>query len=192
VPSEPAQLAAEVNRGKDLFAQNCAGCHGVEGRGDGFVAPVLFRKPKDLSTTRFSLKLLSQVLWNGKRGTAMPSWRGLPPADRAALAVYVQSLHPPVGPETALGQPTDQGAKAFLLNCTPCHGEAGDGTGANAAKLFPKPANFKLKQPDAGYIFQVLNDGILGTAMPSWKDQLSESDRRALADFVRSLFEERR
>jgi cytochrome c oxidase cbb3-type subunit 2/cytochrome c oxidase cbb3-type subunit I/II len=36
---------------------------------------------------------------------------------------------------------------------------------------------------------KVLRDGIPGTAMPSWKDQISESDREALAAFVRSLYE---
>jgi mono/diheme cytochrome c family protein len=188
LPADPAPLAAEVKRAENLFVQNCAGCHGVDGRGDGFVAPVLFRKPKNLAATRFSLTLLSQVLWNGKRGTAMPSWRGLSQLDRAALAAYVQALHPPAKPERRSPQSVEQGAKVFMQNCAPCHGEAGDGNGANAANLFPRPANFKLKQPDSDYLLQVLNHGIPGTAMPTWKDQITELDRRALADFVRSLF----
>jgi mono/diheme cytochrome c family protein len=44
-------------------------------------------------------------------------------------------------------------------------------------------------QPDADLILQLLRDGIPGTAMPSWKEQLPESDRAAIADFVRSLYE---
>ena len=150
---------------------------------------MLLRKPKNLATTRYSLTLLSQVLWNGKPGTAMPSWRGLPESDRVALAAYIQTLHRAAGSEIVSEKPNQQGASIFLLNCAPCHGEAGDGKGATAVNLLPKPANFKLKQPNADYLLQVLIDGIPGTAMPSWKDQIPASDRTALAEFVRSLFE---
>jgi cytochrome c oxidase cbb3-type subunit 2/cytochrome c oxidase cbb3-type subunit I/II len=172
-----------------LFIQNCSGCHGIGGRGDGVVAAALLRKPKDLSVTRFSTQLLGDVLWNGKSGTAMPSWRSLPPPDLGALAAYVQSLHEPAKVAAPSSQILGQGAKVFLQNCAPCHGERGDGKGATAVNLLPKPANFKLKQPDLNYVLQVLRDGIPGTAMPSWKDQIPEADRRALAEFVRSLFD---
>ncbi len=187
--SDPAARAAQIQRGTDLFQQDCAGCHGTAGRGDGFVGQVLWRKPKDLASTRFSLTLLGQVLWNGKRGTAMPSWRGLPQPDLAALAAYVQSLHPPSGPDRASPKVLEQGSKLFVQNCAPCHGISGDGKGTAAANLLPEPANFKLKQPDSDYLLQVLSDGIPGTAMPAWKNQISESDRRALAGYVRSLFQ---
>jgi mono/diheme cytochrome c family protein len=149
---------------------------------------VLLRKPKDLAATRFSLGLLSQVLWNGKRGTAMPSWRSLPAEDLGALAVYVQSLHPAAGGAEALQGSLQRGKQVFLQNCAPCHGAAGDGKGVAAAILRPEPANFKLKQPDVDYILQVLTEGIPGTAMPAWKDQIPEPDRKALANYLRSLF----
>lgn len=187
--ADAMEHATEVNRAAGLFQQDCAACHGTAGRGDGFVGQVLLRKPKDLAATRFSLRLLSQVLWDGKPGTAMPSWRSLPERDLTALAAYVQSLHQPAKAERASPEILQQGNKIFLQNCAPCHGVLADGKGVAAANLIPGPANFKLKQPDSAYILQVLSDGIPGTAMPSWKDQISESDRRALASFVRSVFE---
>jgi mono/diheme cytochrome c family protein len=149
---------------------------------------VLLRRPKDLAATRFSLALLSQVLWNGKRGTAMPSWRSLPTEDLTALAAYVQGLHLP--PESHAASPGDlhRGNQVFAQNCAPCHGTLGDGRGPAAAALMPEPANFRLKQPDREYILRVVGDGIPGTAMPAWMNQISESDRKALADFVRSLY----
>ena len=180
--------AKEVNRGADLFKQDCAACHGTAGRGDGLVGQVLLRKPKDLAAARFSLPLLSQVLWNGKRGTAMPSWRALPQDDLTALAAYVQTLHQPAKVAPVSPEALQHGNQIFLQNCAPCHGVSGDGKGAAATALIPEPASFKLKQPDFDYILQVLSDGIAGTAMPAWKNQISESDRRALADFVRSCF----
>lgn len=187
--AEGMEHTKQVDRGAELFKQHCAACHGATGQGDGFVATALLRKPKDLTATRFSPSLLSQVLWNGKRGTAMPSWRGLPQADLASIAAYVQSLHQPPKFDGVSPEALQRGQQVFLQNCAPCHGVAGDGKGVAATTLIPEPANFKLKQPDSDYIVQVLTEGIAGTGMPAWKDQIPEPDRRALAGFVRSLFE---
>jgi mono/diheme cytochrome c family protein len=181
--------ATELTHGADLYRQNCAGCHGTTGRGDGLVSRVLLRQPKNLAAIRFSVQLLSQVLWNGKRGTAMPSWRGMPRSDLAALAAYVESLNLPVKPDEGSPEQLQLGNKLFQQNCAPCHGVSGDAKSALSATLIPEPANLKLKQPDFDYIWQVVRDGIPGTAMPAWANQLSDSDRRALATFVRSLFE---
>jgi mono/diheme cytochrome c family protein len=188
--SDAAKHLAEVKRGADLFKQDCIACHGPSGRGDGFVGQVLLRKPKDLAATRFSLQLLARILWNGKRGTAMPSWRALPQPDLVALAAYVQSLHQPSGPSHLSAEDFHHGDKLFQQNCAPCHGTSGNGKGPVAANLMPEPANFKLKQPDPDYISQVLAEGIPGTAMPTWQNQIAESDRRVLAEFIRTLFED--
>ncbi len=188
VPSENAAYAKQVERGAGLFKTDCAGCHGSTGRGDGFIAPVLLRKPKDLASTRYSLRLLSQILWNGKRGTAMPAWRAVPIEDLTALAAYVQSLHQSTQAPDASAESLQRGNQVFQQNCAPCHGVAGDGKGAAATTLIPEPANFQLKQPDFGYILDTLNNGIPGTGMPAWNKQIGEPDRRALASFLRSLY----
>ena len=185
---ESSERQKEINRGAELFKTDCAACHGNAGRGDGFIANVLLRKPKDLATTRYSVGLLTDLLWNGKPGTAMPSWRTLPKEELSALARYVQDLHQPGKPPEVSAASLQRGNELFVQNCAPCHGVSGDGKGTAAATLLPEPANFKLKQPDSDYIFQVLTDGIPGTAMPSWQNQISARDRSALADFVRSLF----
>jgi cbb3-type cytochrome c oxidase subunit III len=169
--------------------QNCAGCHGTTGHGDGFVAQVLLRKPKDLGATRFSVNLLSQVLWNGKRGTTMPSWRAFPQTDLEALAAYVLTLNQSAQPDQPSAEALTHGNQVFQKNCAQCHGELGDGKGPAATNFLPEPANFKLKQPDFDYIVGVVSEGVPGTSMPSWKGQLSQSDLQALAKFVRSLFD---
>jgi mono/diheme cytochrome c family protein len=179
----------QVERGAELFKQNCVGCHGATGRGDGVVAQVLLRKPKNLAATRFTVNFLSQVLWNGKRGTAMPSWRGLAQPDLEALSAYILTFHKAVQPDQPSKETLTHGNQVFQKNCTQCHGEQGDGKGPAAATLLPQPANFKLKQPDFDYILQVVSKGIPGTAMPSWKNQLSQTDLQGLATFVRALFE---
>ncbi len=187
--AEAAAHQAEVNHGAELFQQDCAACHGTAGRGDGWVGRVLLRRPENLAAIRFSPRLLGQALWNGKPGTAMPSWRNLSPGDLTALAAYVQTLHPPDTAAPASSEALQRGNLLFQQNCVPCHGVLADGKGVSAASLMPPPANFRWKQPDFDYILQILRDGISGTGMPSWKSQLSEADRRALAGFVRSRFE---
>jgi cytochrome c oxidase cbb3-type subunit 2/cytochrome c oxidase cbb3-type subunit I/II len=179
---------AQIRQGESLFNQNCTGCHGSTGRGDGVVAPGLLRKPKNLAANRFSRTLLAQVLWNGKIGTAMPSWRNVPLGDLAALGAYVQTFHKQLTEPSPSAETLQRGATVFAVNCVPCHGATGEGNGIAAANLLPQPANFRLKQPDPDYILEVLRDGIPGTGMPAWQEQIPESDRRALAAFVRSLF----
>jgi cbb3-type cytochrome c oxidase subunit III len=189
VAGDDGEHAQEVSRGAAVFEQNCAGCHGAGSRGEGVVSQVLLRKPADLTSERFNVSFLSQVLWNGVRGTSMPSWRSLPRGDLNAVAAYVQSLHPDHNPDRATPETLARGAALFIKNCAPCHGEVGDGKSAASRTLSPPPANLKWIQPDFDFELRVLRDGIPGTAMPSWKDQISESDREALAAFVRSLYE---
>jgi mono/diheme cytochrome c family protein len=47
-----AQEQTTVARGRELFAQHCARCHGLGGTGDGPDAPAL--KPRPLDLTRIS------------------------------------------------------------------------------------------------------------------------------------------
>jgi len=88
-PSAPPDLA----RGAQLYTEQCAACHGVDGHGDGPNAKTLNPKPvafADASRARQrSVFGLYQVIGQGLDGTAMPSFAQLSPADRWALAFYV-------------------------------------------------------------------------------------------------------
>ena len=46
---DPGHLIQSLN-GADIYRAHCASCHGVEGRGDGPVAPALNTKLPDLTT----------------------------------------------------------------------------------------------------------------------------------------------
>lgn len=183
-------LQEEVSRGGALFAANCVSCHGSAGRGDGKASASLLPKPANLTAARFSDERLSSVLWNGIAGSAMPPWRRLPSEDLRALIAYIQSLHPPgVAPGTQEAASLDLGKALFVATCGSCHGDAGAGNGPAAGALAPAPTNFHLKQPTEERASDVLENGLPGTAMPPWRNQLSADQRHALVEFVRSLYD---
>ena len=187
-PQNPEAVRANLKRGAELFAQNCAGCHGASGKGDGIASPVLLPRPANLAVTQFSVELLSDVLWNGVPGTAMPSWRDLAANDLNSLVTYVQSLHPANGRNIASAENSARGKFLFAQVCAACHGPLGDGKSATAATLTPPPTNLTREQPDAAYVMQVMRDGVPGTTMPAMQNQFSEPDRAALANYVRLFF----
>lgn len=88
-PSTPPDLV----RGAQLYAEQCAGCHGVSGRGDGPNAKMLEPKPVAFTdgarARQRSVFGLYQVIGQGLDGTAMASFAQLSPVDRWALAFYV-------------------------------------------------------------------------------------------------------
>jgi mono/diheme cytochrome c family protein len=50
VPRNALASMPDVERGRKLFNQNCASCHGTDGKGQGPVAPSLKVSPSDLTT----------------------------------------------------------------------------------------------------------------------------------------------
>jgi cbb3-type cytochrome oxidase subunit 1/mono/diheme cytochrome c family protein len=187
--SDPDDLQEEVNHGGTLFAANCASCHGPAGRGDGKASASLLPRPANLTAARFSDERLSSVLWNGVPGSAMPPWRQLPAEDLRALVAYIHTLHVPSAAPSAQDVKTlDEGKFLFAANCASCHGDTGAGNGPAAGALAPSPTNFHLKKPAQERAWDVLESGVPGTAMPPWRSQLSADQRRALVEFVRSLY----
>jgi cytochrome c oxidase cbb3-type subunit 3 len=85
----PADPAA-VKRSAKLFADNCAACHGTEGKGNReFGAPNLTDNEWLYGPTRDDIH---DQIWNG-HGGVMPTWGGrLTPETIKSLAVYVHSL----------------------------------------------------------------------------------------------------
>lgn len=94
-------LAPSLERGRTLYQQSCATCHGSTGAGDGPAAATLqprprsFRDPETMAT--LSPVRAFSALTDGVAGTAMVSFASLPDADRWSLAFYVTALrHDPV------------------------------------------------------------------------------------------------
>ncbi len=82
--------AAAVKRAAPVFQDNCAACHGAQGKGNrAYGAPNLTDNEWLYGPTREDIH---DQIWNG-RGGVMPTWGGrLSPETIKALAVYVHSL----------------------------------------------------------------------------------------------------
>ncbi len=82
--------AAAVARATKLFADNCAACHGADGKGNRQMgAPNLTDNDWLYGPRREDIH---DQIWNG-HGGVMPTWAGrLSPETIKALAVYVHSL----------------------------------------------------------------------------------------------------
>ncbi|WP_066782034.1 cytochrome c/FTR1 family iron permease [Sphingomonas sp. CCH5-D11] len=94
------------------------------------------------------------------------------------LRAYPVPLAPSAPPSFA------RGTTLFGSTCAACHGATGDGHGPNAAKLATPPIAFtdaeRARQRSVFALYQVISQGIDGTAMQSFADLPSE-DRWALA-----------
>lgn len=92
--------APSLARGAEVYRENCAGCHGFSGAGDGPLAQGLDPPPADL-TDRAALLGQSPLdyyrrITIGVVGTAMPAFETrLPPDDRWAAALYASLLRLP-------------------------------------------------------------------------------------------------
>lgn len=90
------RAAPDMARGRALYAESCAGCHGPQGGGDGPAAaglqpkPVNFRDPG--RQDRRSVHALFSTTTLGVEGTSMAAFGALPEADRWALAFHVSGL----------------------------------------------------------------------------------------------------
>ncbi len=85
-------------------------------------------------------------------------------------------------------QSTTQGKTLYTTYCTPCHGQKGKGDGPAAANLQVKPADHTsaaVQQQTDGAIFWELTEG--HNPMPSYKTALSDQQRWALVNYIRTL-----
>jgi cytochrome c oxidase cbb3-type subunit 3 len=88
--SDPAYKAADLDKGNQIFADNCAACHGDAGKGNQeFGAPNLTDKIWLYSGTKAAI--VAQIT-NPKQGI-MPTWEGkLDPVTLKSVAIYVHDL----------------------------------------------------------------------------------------------------
>lgn len=72
---------------------------------------------------------------------------------------------------------------AYAPSCAACHGDGGRGDGPMAPYLEPQPADFaaplmlRALREHQDYLFWWVSEGVPRTAMPAWKERMSETER---------------
>jgi len=91
-PVEADSKGSAPSKGKKIFTRHCAGCHGPEGKGDGY----LLLGPEPANLTRPAMKkksdaALLRTIHEGK--PHMPSWKTrLSEEDSRAVLAYIRTL----------------------------------------------------------------------------------------------------
>lgn len=151
---------ATNEEGRQVYEKWCAGCHGVDGRGDGPAAEWMLPRPRDFTTALFQIRTtpsgslptdedILRVIEQGMPGTTMPAWESLLSArEQEAVKDYVKSFSrffgqgPPPEP-MEFGSPPSLDDEALAtgrevferVECYRCHGQAGRGDGTSAPTL---------------------------------------------------------
>jgi cytochrome c oxidase cbb3-type subunit 3 len=162
--------------GRELFLNNCAGCHGADARGAvGF---------PDLTDADWlyggAPEAIVASITQGRRG-AMPGFgNALPEASVNALATFVPRWNDPTldtGSRAA-------GLRAFGIACAACHGADGRGNPALGAPNLTDGIWLYGGTPDR--VREAIQLGRAGN-MPAHADLLSAEDIRVVAAYVHGL-----
>lgn len=90
-------LAADADRGKQVYTANCMACHGTDGDGQGPAAMALTPKPSDFTSAAFwdgrSDEALASTVKTGKPGTSMAPFPQLSDEDMDSLVIYLKTFN---------------------------------------------------------------------------------------------------
>ena len=189
--------------GEQIFKHTCSVCHGE--KGGGAVWGKLTPPARNFTSPESAAKLTRQRMINsvtyGRSGTAMqPFAKQLSTAEIEAVVDFIlknfvanadiADMTLPM-PDKLKGNRI-RGSSLFQLNCSPCHGQSGDGKGPRAYFINPKPRNFLLPESrrwlNRPTLFRVISQGSHGTEMPAWDKVLDEQQIADVAEFVFQRF----
>ena len=183
--------ASNATKGKELFVQECGGCHTLADAGTrGVIGPnlddafhsVRVKQGFEESTIRDVVRgqIAYPTVDPPAGGEGMPA-NLVTGADADAVASYVAAVAGlPVKAQPGGGggeQPTD-GESIFVQNCGGCHTLAAAGT---TGTIGP---NLDDAKPSKDLVVERVTNGM--GAMPPFKDVLNEQQINAVADYVSS------
>lgn len=173
--------------GPAIFADNCAACHGAEGKGNpGYPniaqSPMMWGDDTDAiaETIRVGINSAHPETRYGQM-LAFGRDQMLSGEQINQLTDYLVALHdgPAIAPETR-----SEAETLFAENCAACHGEDGLGsTDTGAPNLMD---DFWIYGGTRSVIRQSIYNGRQGT-MPTWEGRLSPAQIRMMALYVQDL-----
>jgi mono/diheme cytochrome c family protein len=95
--ANPIEASSDaLSRGRSVFIQNCASCHGKSGHGDGPQGKSLSKHPADLTSEKVQSQSDGSLFWKITQGRGeMPTTQNsLRDQERWSVIVYVRSLAP--------------------------------------------------------------------------------------------------
>ena len=209
-PVRQAEAAAALNtaqiaEGTDVYAENCAACHGANGEGIAAYPPL---------TTAVSMdaQMIYNTIERGRYNTGMAAF-GVDEGgiftgmqiqslvtmlqadtwDTVAARVAELGLTPPqivvaeIPAETIAlvetlpdGAPLSVGLTVYAENCAACHGANGEGS-TLAPALNTDELRVRLSDAD---IARTITDGVPGTLMSSWSSALDAAQQQVVVALI--------
>lgn len=160
-----------AERGEPIYQANCATCHGVDGEG---VVPGA-RNFNDLDYMRGEAPASFYAATTEGRGE-MPAFRGRLSSDEIWDVVFYIWRFSTDGETLALGE------HLYEVNCTACHGANGSGEVLGATDL----SDLRLMASKAPRDFYLITTQGKGS-MPAWQGRLSQNERWAVIDYLRTF-----
>jgi cytochrome c oxidase cbb3-type subunit III len=187
IEKDPNLLSLARARGKTVFADNCAPCHGTGASG----AKGYPNLNDDDWLWGGSLDQISQTIQFGVRSGNPKAHEGqmlafgrdgiLKPEEIVTVANYVRALS---GLPTEPGFNAAAGKKIFAENCAACHGDAAKGNQEMGAPNLTD--QIWLYGSDQATIVETIANGRSGV-MPAWVGRLDPLTIKVLTVYVHSL-----
>ena len=205
--AQAGTLAVQLDESMNLYAENCAVCHGLSGEGIGSTPPLNNPALRSMSSID-----LAKTISRGRLNTAMPAWSqadGGPLSDYQVteLVALIQSgnwittkdrvvnlgLSPLVPfttePDPGLlekvgalpdGAVLQTAIKVFSAQCVSCHGADGLGT-----KIAPAVNAVLVREKTVDDLTLTIKLGRAGTLMAAWSNVLKPEEISALVTLIR-------
>ncbi len=184
-PSEEAgqSLFAGVPFEGSMAKGGCINCHAFRSA-DGVLAGGSVGPELTYSVRARGREYVKDHIRNSRMHVAdsvMPIFKDYSDAEVESLVEYLATFNYKPIADTP-------GHQLFDLFCVSCHGENMDGRGIVAGMLDPLPRDFSKYQFVSSYEIRFkdsIRDGVNGTAMPTWKNILSDEDIDKLVAYIK-------
>lgn len=193
-PKPSPEQAKLVDAGKELFAENCEGCHQADAIGQPGLAPSL-TNPELLSVA--SDKFFISTITDGREGTTMMAFgEDLTPDQIKSIVVFLRAHEKQPSRSVEVdAQPDTHGDPRFGRQwfddiCSTCHGVNGDGYQAGGTGTAIGTMGFLSKASD-GFIRETIKYGRSNTRMRGFSspDGLANLSDQEIDDIIAYLHE---